>query len=130
MASSVLDASALLALLQDEPGADQVVAELAAGALMSTVNLAEVVTKLAERGADRDRVLRILDGLSVQFVELTHEAAIESGLIRPGTRRFGLSLGDRCCVALAIATGLPVVTAERLWSQLAGTLPVEVRLIR
>ena len=124
---TVLDASAVLAFLHDEVGADQVEAELTSSRL-STVNLAEVVGKLVDRAVDVRRVSGLLQSAGVSVEPLTVADAELAGALRgvPGGRR--LSLGDRCCLALALRTGEPVLTADRAWARL--DLAVEVRLLR
>lgn len=123
----VLDSSAILALLKGESGAAEVAAVLD-GARLSTVNLAEVVTKLIERGLFREEAEESVDRLPVVVVDLDRDLAIQSGLLRATTRHKGLSLGDRACLALAIRDGLPVMTTDQAWSDL--DLPIEVVLIR
>ena len=120
---TVLDASAVLALLHDEPEAD-VVAETLATGVLGTVNLAEVVGKLVDTG-----VRPLLLSTGVTLAPLSAEDAELAGALRsiPGGR--SLSLGDRCCLALALRTDpAEVLTAERAWTGL--DLPLRVRLIR
>jgi len=125
---TVLDASVVLALLHDEKGADQVAAELVS-ARLSTVNLAEVLGKLVDAGLEPRRVEPLLRMAGVVLEQLTSEDATLAGALRSvrGGRR--LSLGDRCCLALA-ARSAParVLTADRAWAEL--DLPVEVVLLR
>jgi PIN domain nuclease of toxin-antitoxin system len=123
----VLDASALLALLDDEPGAD-VVAPVLGDALLTTVNLAEVLTKLEERGVPEREGFNAIEGLDLKLVEVDVELARASARLRVGTRRAGLSLGDRVCLALAEQRGVPVLTADRAWAKLG--LPLDIRVIR
>jgi PIN domain nuclease of toxin-antitoxin system len=131
--SSVLDASALLAYLRDEQGAELVAGAIAEGAAISTVNLTEVLSRAADRGGDpvglarqmRDRGL--LDG-AISIEPFTTEDAIEVARLRPATREQGLSLGDRACIALASRLDLPALTADTAWSQL--DLAVELHQIR
>ncbi len=131
--SLVLDASAVIALLRDEPGAEQVEALLdtsddpAAVAWLSTVNLTEVHQALGPRlpdgligPVDSDVVIHVADFTSVH--------AREAAALRQPTRNLGLSLGDRACLALAKALSLPAITADRAWAQAA--VDVDVRLIR
>lgn len=125
----VLDASALLAALLAEPGVENVDAVIDR-AVMSTVNLAEVVGHLAKAGADRDRVTQILATLPIVHEPPDEMMAIEAGLLRPLTGSLGLSLGDRFCLALAKRLGLAVLTADRAWAKAAKPLAVEVVLIR
>lgn len=125
---TVLDASAVLALIHDEPGADRVASALA-GATLCTVNLAEVVGKLVDVGGDASRLLRLLAEAGVTIEPLTSQDAALAGALRglPGGRT--LSLGDRCCLALAVRSHPPeVLTADQAWGQL--DLPVHVRLLR
>jgi len=133
VSSAVLDASALVAFLNEEPGADAVEQALGRGAWISIVNWAEVISKAAEMGADpvrvRDELVQMgVLGKALQIVTLTEEDALEMARLRPATRTLGLSLGDRACLALGQRLGLPVLTADRLWSQVA--LDLEIRLIR
>ena len=126
-AEFVLDSSAILALLNDEAGAD-VVAEILPSNVVSTVNLAEVIASLVNKGvsgADAEAALLTLDCKSEPF---RREEALLAGRLRESTRQAGLSLGDRACLALALSLGLPVLTADRAWRNLP--LEVEVRLIR
>lgn len=133
MSSAVLDASALLAYLRDEPGADAVADAIAGGAAISTVNLSEVFSRVADRGADPARVARqmtdrgLLDG-AIAVEAFTSADAVEVGRLRPLTRAHGLSLGDRACLALARRLALPAVTADAAWAQLE--LKLELRQIR
>ena len=133
MSSAVLDASALLAYLRDEAGADAVAGAIGEGAAISTANLAEVLSRLADRGADPQRVERqltergLLDG-AVAVEPLTKSDAVEIARLRPLTREHGLSLGDRACLALARRLDVPAVTADSAWSQLE--LAVRLRQIR
>jgi ribonuclease VapC len=131
--STVLDASALLAYLRDEPGAEVVADAIAEGAAISTVNLAEVLSRVAERDGDPSRLVgemtdRGLLGGAVSVESFTDEDAIEVARLRPRTRAQGLSLGDRACLALARRLGLPALTADTAWSRLG--LEVTLQQIR
>lgn len=121
----VLDASALLALLLDEPGAPRVAA-LLPEAVISAVNLSEVVAKLAEHGMPEGAIRTAIDGLQLTVHGLDAAAAVQAGLLRPRTKALGLSLGDRACLALARALGRTAVTTERLWSSVDVGVDVEV----
>jgi PIN domain nuclease of toxin-antitoxin system len=124
MPDAVLDASALLALLQDEPGSERVLATLP-GALISAVNLSEVVAKLAEVGMPAATIQRSLR-LSIEVVPFDDELAVRTGLLRPVTRSAGLSLGDRACLALAASRSLPALTTDRAWNSVATGVDVVV----
>ncbi|OIQ94773.1 PIN domain protein [mine drainage metagenome] len=126
MSEAVLDASAVLTLLLGEPGADKVQATLP-GALISAVNLAEVISKLCERGMPSDQAALAIDSIGVEIVAFDGEQARLSGELRPLTRILGLSLGDRACLALARLRNLPAITADVAW---AGVPDCRVILIR
>lgn len=108
----VLDASAFLALIQGEPGAERVEAVLMRAA-MSSVNLTEVVTKLVAKGTTVDEVHAIVDGLKPIVHPFEHELAVEAGFLYGTTKAFGLSLGDRACLALARQLQATVLTTDR-----------------
>ncbi len=121
----VLDASALIALLNQEPGAEKVNAALK-NSCMSAVNLAEVVSKLAEKGVTESDIQEILDALSLCVVPFDADQARISGLLRVQTKPFGLSLGDRSCLSLARHNRLTVLTADQVWSRLRLNLDIQV----
>jgi len=127
VAETVLDASALLALLNNEPGAELVAEALPQGAI-SAINLSEVVAKLSEAGMPEEAIQEALRALPLEVVSFDQEQAYEAGLLRLRTRGVGLSLGDRGCLSLARKLGLPALTADRTWEQLA--IGAEVRVIR
>ena len=127
MASSVLDASALLALLQGEPGAEAVAA-IVGDAVVASVNLAEVLGKLLEFGQPRDAALRAIGQTAVQIVAFDGGMGIAAGEMIPAARRAGLSLGDVACLAVARRLGLPAYTGDRSWTR--HDFGVEIRLIR
>lgn len=127
MGSPVLDSSAILAVIFDEPGGDDV-APLLQGASVSAVNLTEVYTRLLLRGVPADlawsRILRL--GFEVcPYCE--HQARIAAEMIAQA-RPLGLSLGDRACLALAIERKATVYTTDRAWEKLG--LNIEVNVIR
>jgi PIN domain nuclease of toxin-antitoxin system len=122
----VLDASAVLALLNKEPGREEVQAALQ-GALIGTVNLSEVMAKLVEQGMTEPEAISVLDDLALEIVPFDTDLALRTGALRLLTRPLGLSLGDRACVALGMHLGLPVLTTDRKWA----TLPdLQVQVIR
>jgi ribonuclease VapC len=123
----VLDASAVLALLHGETGADVVERE-AERAAVSAVNWSEICHRLLARGISIDGVRDDIDALGIRILSFGADDAEEAAALWPRSRRLGLSLGDRACVALALRLGLPAVTADGSWSKL--DLEVEVRAIR
>ena len=124
----LLDASALLAYLQREPGLEAVREALREGAAISAVNLAEVAGKLKARGKDPERIVRRLLAMGLEVLPFTLEEALEAGALDPLTRPLGLSLGDRACLAAGKVRGLAVLTADRTW---AGVVPgVDVVVVR
>lgn len=127
MSGVVLDASAVLAYLQGEPGGD-LVAEQMAAAVIGAVNLSEVIAKLVDKGLDQGAVDETLQSVGLEAVAFDLAQARAAGLMRAATRKRGLSLGDRACLALARARGAPALTADRAWTEVAAG--VEVRLIR
>jgi len=122
-----LDSSALLAFIQAEPGGEAV-AGVVGEALMSSVNLAEVITKLVERTGSLEIARTALGMASVDVIDFDRSQAEQAGLLVKTTRSHGLSLGDRACLALAMRESAPVLTADRIWAKLK--VNVEVRLIR
>ena len=128
MSSSVLDASALLALLNQEEGSDLVAELVAAGAAIGAVNLSEVAAKLSLAGMPEAQIRETLDPLGLEVVPFDGEQAYQAALLVGPTRAVGLSLGDRACLALAAQVGLPAVTADRAWRQLE--LDIHIRVIR
>lgn len=130
----VLDASAFLAYLLGEPGGEEVRDALAGGAVISAVNWAEVLSKLADAGIEPGEAAarlareRVLPGL-VSVAPFDAEHALEAARLRPLTRSAGLSLGDRACLALGRLAGLDVLTSEASWAPLGLDVP-RVAVIR
>ena len=129
MSVFVLDASALLALLLDEPGAGRVKAVLD-GALIGAVNWAEVVSHYAKLGAARADIEAMLRPLPIHVVPADAELSVSAGMLRPITLHLGLSLGDRYCLALAKREAATALTAERRWRDIAAVAAVQVEIIR
>ena len=123
----VLDASALLTLLNAEKGRDLVL-EFLPKSVISTVNLAEVVTRLSMIGMPEGEVREALTMLGLETIPFDEEQAFRAGLLSAYTRTLGLSLGDRACLALAITNHAAALTADRAWKDL--DIAVEIKLIR
>ncbi len=124
---TVLDASAVLALLFREPGGQRVEAVIAR-AVVSTVNWLEVCQKLLDRGADLADAQRVLLDAGMKLEVLTAEDAERAASLRAITRDAGLSLADRCCLALAERLERTALTADAAWMSLP--VSVEIELIR
>jgi PIN domain nuclease of toxin-antitoxin system len=118
MASVVFDASAIIALLRNEPGADAVAAHIGDG-LISAVNLQEVVKSLLRRGVPLDVARTMIEALHLDVRSHGVEDAFAAATLHAATVAFGSGLGDRSCMALAIAENLPALTTDKVWAQLA-----------
>jgi ribonuclease VapC len=125
--AAILDASALLAVLGDEPGGE-LVAPLLDGAVISTVNWSEVLARYVDLGLDIAGREAEIGSLGASLSPFTNrQAEIAAGLL-PLTREAGLSLGDRACLALALDLGGQPVTADRAWGRI--NVGLDVMLIR
>ena len=127
MSTAVWDASALLLLLQQEPGRRQLGPRLPDSA-MSSVNLSEVAAKLLESGGAPRTTREVLDGLPIEIHDFTADLAYRAAELRGPTKHLGLSLGDRACLALGLSLGTPILTGDRAW--LGLDLDVEIELAR
>lgn len=125
----VLDASALLCLINGEPGSDRVAAVLPQ-AVISPVNLAEVIAKLNELGADAATARALLAPLHLSVVPFDEAAAFATGALRAATRGQGLSLGDRACLALSISRGATALTTDKAWVGVSERVGVAVEMLR
>ena len=125
----VLDASALLAMICEEPGGE-LVAGAVARARMSAVNFAEVVSYLTYAGVPPAKIEDMLTPLPVVVIDADVELAWMAGRLREATAQAGLSLGDRFCLALAMRDRLPAWTADRQWRMISNSIDAEVVVIR
>ncbi len=124
----VLDASAILALINREPGHDRLTPELLSNAISSTVNLAEVQSKLVSRGWSSDEAWEDTTSPVQEVAPFLQQHARIAGDLITQTRKLGLSLGDRACLALAMALDAPVYTADQTWKKLK--LGIRIHVIR
>ena len=128
MKGYAIDASALLALVFREKGADYVRARLPL-CHISAVNLAEVASRLSDRGMPDVEAAELIHATGVDCVPFDARQALASARLRPETRVFGLSLGDRACLALAGTGKLTALTADRIWTDAGRAAEVEVDVI-
>ncbi len=121
----VLDASALLALLNEEPGSERVERSLAV-CTINAVNYCETIGKLIDAGVPEDDARTSIDLLGIEIIPFDSSLAMLAASLRPATKKYGLSLGDRCCLALALQLKATALTAERVWSKLNIGASIEV----
>lgn len=125
----LLDASALLTFIFEETGETQVRQAFRSGAYITTVNIAEVAMKMLREGYTREEVELLVPTLPIQHVDVDDTLAYQSAFIDQQTKKFGLSLGDRICLAAAQKYGYTVMTADQAWKKI--TLDgVTITLIR
>ena len=129
----MLDASAFLAYLRDETGAEIVENALIDGCYISIINWVEVLSKVVDLGESPDEIIKRLrdEGLlenSLEIIACNEEDATTIAKFRPLTKSAGLSLGDRACLALGKRLNLPVLTADKVWTSLS--LGITINLIR
>jgi PIN domain nuclease of toxin-antitoxin system len=123
--TAVLDASALLAFLLDEPGQDQVDSVLSA-AVISGVNWSEVLQQLLKREAEVVGCREDLEALGLTIVAFDAAAAEQTAQLWSASRTYGLSLGDRACLALGIGLNVTILTADRVWATAYPNLPIQL----
>jgi ribonuclease VapC len=128
----LLDASAVLAWLHGEPGAEAVQALLQSGTpcLLTAANHTEVITKSLDRGVESTALRTILTHIGYTVVDIRVEDGAAAGWMRDATRAHGLSLGDRLCLAVAQRLQAQVHTADRPWLAVAQALQLDIRCIR
>jgi PIN domain nuclease of toxin-antitoxin system len=126
----ILDASAVLAFLLEEPGQEQVAAAIASGAAAGTANLAEVMAVLTRGGMPSEAAGEVVTELPIARFDVDLDLALRAGAMILATRSSGLSLGDRLCLALAVREHAPALTADRAWLQVADAVGVRIEIIR
>jgi PIN domain nuclease of toxin-antitoxin system len=130
-AVTVLDASAILAFLQGEPGEEMVRLALQSNrCVVSAANQSEVIAKILDRGVDAEAIRAVMGQLAYTVVDITAEDGECSGWMRNQTRAIGLSLGDRLCLAVAKRLKASVLTSDRPWLTMAQPLGLDIRCIR
>ena len=122
----VLDASAVLAVIQHERGAERLTADVLINAVIGAVNLAEVQSKLVKNGVSPAQGWNDALDLVPNVEPFTADHARIAGDLMTTTQQYGLSLGDRSCLALAIALKAPVYTTEQVWRNLKVGVPIRV----
>lgn len=128
MNKAILDASALLALIKQEPGY-KIVEELLGGIIMSSVNVSEVAAILLDSEMSIKECRTIIEPLVDTIVDFDAEQSFIAGDLKKHTKKLGLSLGDRACISLGAKLKLPVYTSDKIWSSLDMDL-VDIKLIR
>jgi PIN domain nuclease of toxin-antitoxin system len=121
----VLDVSALLALLNNEPGAQRV-KDILQESVIGAVNVCETVGKLTNAGMSLDDARTSIKLINLEVIPFDTELAYKAVALIVETKKLGLSLGDRACLALGLMLNKTVVTAERLWSRLKLDITVEI----
>ena len=129
MNSYVLDASALLCLINGEPGAERVHRTLKLS-YISVVNVSEVIAKRIDFGDEPDQLIQDIADLELTIVDMNFSQAALAGGMRAQTRTIGLSLGDRSCLALAKSMGAIALTSDRAWLAIAAEIGVAIELVR
>jgi PIN domain nuclease of toxin-antitoxin system len=123
----ILDASAVLALINKEVGWEKVY-DVFSDSYFCSVNLSEVVAKLVDINLPEAEITKIIKHLNLKLISFNYSIALRAGLLKSITKTKGLSLGDRACIATAIVKKLPILTADKIWKEIP--LPVEIILIR
>jgi len=117
MNKAVLDSSALLAFINEENGYE-IVEKYLPHAMMSSINIAEVVAVLSLVDIPEDIIINIINDLDIEIINFDQEQALQTGFLRKRTKAAGLSLGDRACINLASIKNLTIVTADKIWDKL------------
>jgi len=113
----LFDSSAVIAMLKKEHGFE-LLDDVLANSSISTVNLSEIVSVLTRSGVSMEEIDKIIDGLIPRIIPFSYEIAILAGKMIIHTQKFGLSFGDRACIATGIKYQLPVYTTDQAWQNL------------
>ena len=127
MSRCIVDSSVVLAFLLQEPG-QELAGKLLQDCMISSVNFAEIVTKLTANGFSETEIAEDVTHLNLVTIPFDQPQAVTTGLLRKSTRHKGLSLGDRACLALALREKLPVYTTDKAWGDL--DIGVDIRQLR
>lgn len=123
----VIDASAILALINNEKG-QNVVEKVLNNAIVSSVNISEVITIANRNGINETEIIKLLKDIFPHIIDFNYEQACIAAALDKITKKYGLSLGDRACLALAKYKNCPVLTANKIWKKL--DIAIDVRLVR
>lgn len=113
----LFDSSALLVLIQEENGYKEL-ENLVANAVISSVNLSEVISVLARSGVPKEQIIKVIDSSITDIIPFTTNEAVLAGELITSTKKLGLSLGDRACIATSILHGLKLYTSDLIWKNL------------
>jgi ribonuclease VapC len=127
MSKYILDSSALLALINYEPGWENI-SKIVDNSSINTINLSEVIHKLYDLSLSELNINKIFQTLNFKIIKFDREMAFEAGKLKNQTKQFGLSLGDCACIATAIINKFDILTADKIWLKL--DLPIKVISIR
>ena len=119
----------MLAYLKPEPASENLEMWLA-DSIICSINHSEVADYFAMNGHSRAAIEAMLGRAEISVIDLDKELALDAAMMRPITKKAGLSIGDRCCLALARRMKLPALTGDRKWEQIAAEIGVEIQLIR
>lgn len=121
----VLDASALLALINQEAG-QEAVANVITHSVMSAVNVSESIAILQKHNVAATTAQLFIDDMLAEIIPFNKEQALGAAILHKHTSKFGLSLGDRACLNLASQLNLPVLTADKVWSKVKIDIPIHI----
>jgi PIN domain nuclease of toxin-antitoxin system len=127
--NSLLDTSALIALLKKEPG-HEVIADIIAGSSISSVNLSEFIAVLTRSGVSESDIDEIITDLMPQIIPFCENISIKTGKLSKLTQEYGLSLGDRACIATGDYYKMVIYTTDKIWAKLNNVVSTEIIVIR